>query len=67
MVNDFEEFAMQFRRRTVARLLEFEKNLEKAQRDVEKAVTRAPSLPPGPQRHAGARKNRQVKGVLRCD
>lgn len=71
MVNDFEEFAMQFRRRTAARLLEFEKNLDKAQRAVEQsamhsaAQRHAPAA--GPQRRAGGRGNRQVKGVLRRD
>lgn len=38
---DFEDFAEQFRRRTARRLVEFEKTLEKAQRDMEKAATRA--------------------------
>lgn len=38
MVNDFDEFLVQFRRRTTARLLEFEKALEKAQRETENAV-----------------------------
>lgn len=70
MVNDFEEFALQFRRRTAARLLEFEANLEKAQRDVEQAVAEQAS-----QKAARARahtqrkapKQGQVRSVLRRD
>lgn len=41
MVNDFDEFARQFRQRTAARLLEFERTLAKAQEDLEKAADNA--------------------------
>lgn len=38
---DFEDFAQQFRKRAAERLTEFEKTLEKAQRDLEKSAERA--------------------------
>lgn len=41
MVDDFDEFARQFRQRTAARLLEFERTLAKAQEDLEKAADNA--------------------------
>ena len=66
MVNDFEEFALQFRKRTTARLLEFEKALDKAQADVEKSVSQ--TSPQKQEPTTGAkRKPRagQVKSVLR--
>lgn len=65
-MNDFEEFALQFRKRTTARLLEFEKALDKAQADVEKSVSQ--TSPQKQEPAAGAkRKPRagQVKSVLR--
>lgn len=70
MVNDFEEFAMQFRRRTAARILEFEASMEKVQRDVEKSVAqhapergrRAEETTTWPTQRSG-----QVKSVLRRD
>lgn len=70
MVNEFEEFALQFRKRTAARLLEFEAALDKAQTDVEKAAvqearprqTPEPETAPLRPREHGSR---QVKGVLR--
>ena len=75
MVNDFEEFALQFRRRTAARLLEFEKNLTEAQHAVERGVFGGEKTGPsrGVAESGGAaqsprpasRGNRQVKGVLR--
>lgn len=76
MVNDFEEFALQFRKRTAARLLEFESALNKAQTEVEKSAEESARLrhhaaakggpasatPSGPPR---PRASGQVKGVLR--
>ncbi|MDY3127173.1 MAG: translation initiation factor IF-2 [Corynebacterium sp.] len=41
MVNDFEEFAQKFRNRAAARLTEFEKILDKAQRDLESGTKKA--------------------------
>ena len=38
---DFEDFAQQFRKRAADRLTEFEKSLEKSQRDLEKTAARA--------------------------
>ena len=37
---DFEDFALQFRKRAAARLTEFEATLEKAQKDLEKSAER---------------------------
>ncbi|AWB81298.1 hypothetical protein C3B44_02170 [Corynebacterium yudongzhengii] len=70
-MNDFEEFARQFRQRTAARMLEFEKNLQKVQEDVENNVARSAARkgergrrhPQHARRHTDAR----VKGVLRRD
>lgn len=38
---DFEDFAEQFRKRTAERLIEFEKTLEKAQREMEQGAKNA--------------------------
>lgn len=62
-MTDFEEFARQFRSRTIARMQEFEKNLEKAQTDVEKAV-RQPAQPAQSPPRAN-KKEARVQGVLR--
>ena len=37
---DFEDFALQFRKRAAARLTAFEATLEKAQKDLEKSAER---------------------------
>lgn len=69
-MNDFEEFAQQFRRRTAARMLEFEASLDKVQRDVEKAAAQQAaerkSRPPASSSRPAARSG-QVKSVLRRD
>ncbi|WP_018021231.1 hypothetical protein [Corynebacterium doosanense] len=69
-MNDFDEFARQFRRRTAARMLEFEATMDKIQRDVEKsaaeqAAERRPRARAGTPRPAP--RSGQVKSVLRRD
>ncbi|WP_246049189.1 hypothetical protein [Corynebacterium tapiri] len=68
-MNEFEEFARQFRERTTARLLEFEQNLAQAQRTVEEAARnprnqRAHSKTPTPA-NSVRRGSGQVRSVLR--
>lgn len=54
MVNEFEEFARQFRERTMTRMLEFEASLAQAQQQVERAVS-------GERRREGAVEKRKTQ------
>lgn len=55
---DFEDFAQQFRKRAAERLTEFEKTLEKAQRDLEKSAGRAAAQA---KQEAQAKQNQQAQ------
>ena len=63
---DFEEFSRGFRERTAQRMLDFERTLAQAQRDIERAAThaRAQATQPNPAPRRGHNPG-PVRSVLR--